>query len=145
MNKSDIKVQTSILSIIIAFAIIALGYYGYKSLSQIVNSIHQAAIPDNQLLALKNIASDLTEIENNVRLYILTNEEQTAELYHSRREVVCENLNSLTKQPFQEDNEAIISDSLITLLFEKLNIWESVFQLHESAKKCRTRLFGDGL
>ena len=140
MKKPDIKIQTSFLSIIIAFAIITLGYFGYKSLSQIVNSIHQAAIPDNKLLVIKSIAADLLEIENNVRIYILTIEEQTAELYHSKREVVYENLNSLTKQPFQEDNDAIISDSLITILYEKLNIWESIFQLHESAKESQPSL-----
>ena len=78
MKKPDIKIQTSVLSIIIAFAIITLGYFGYKSLSQIVNSIHQAAIPDNKLLVIKSIAADLSEIENNVRIYILTNEGQNS-------------------------------------------------------------------
>ena len=140
MKKPDIKIQTSVLSIIIAFAIITLGYFGYKSLSQIVNSIHQAAIPDNKLLVIKSIAADLSEIENNVRIYILTNEGQTAELYNSNRNKVSESLNKLINQPIMENDKSIITDSLIATLYEKLNIWESIFQLHESAKESQPSL-----
>ena len=44
----------------------------YKSLSQIVDTIHKEARPDLKLLTIKDITTDLNQVENSIRLYSLT-------------------------------------------------------------------------
>lgn len=69
MAKFKIESQISLLAVIIAAAVITSGYFAWKNLSQIVDSIHQEARPDNKLFLIKDIATDLSAIENIVRLY----------------------------------------------------------------------------
>ena len=76
MAKFKIESQISLLAVIIAAAVITSGYFAWKNLSQIVDSIHQEARPDNKLFLIKDIATDLSAIENIVRLYVLTNNEE---------------------------------------------------------------------
>jgi len=72
MSKFKIEIQISLLAITIGIVVVVIGYFSYKSLSEIIYSIHQETRPDNKLFLIKNIASDLTALENSVRLYDLT-------------------------------------------------------------------------
>lgn len=73
MLKLKIEFQVTILLVIIGGMAITLGYLSYRSISEIVSSIHMEAIPDKYLYQIKDLASDLNSLENDIRLYILTN------------------------------------------------------------------------
>ncbi|MEN6453703.1 MAG: hypothetical protein ABFD10_05540, partial [Prolixibacteraceae bacterium] len=72
MKRIKVEIQVTFLTVIIAAAMIGSGYLVYSSLSEIVDSIHKESRPDSRLLLLKDIASDLTGVENSVRMYSLT-------------------------------------------------------------------------
>jgi signal transduction histidine kinase/CheY-like chemotaxis protein len=133
MAKFRIEIQITILTIIIAAAVIGSGYLVYKSLSQIVDSIHQAARPDNNLAEIKDIAVDLSGIENNVRLFILTNEVKNIEPYKSLQKLVSENLKNLADKTVPNKKEKSLIEEIISLSYQKLEIWEGILKLHESA------------
>ena len=132
MAKLRIEVQITLLAVIIAGSVIATGYLAYKSLSNIVYSVQQESIPDYQLFAVKDVASDLAAIENSIRLYVLTNEEQNLEPYRNTSERVRNKLNNLQINVSPE--YASMVDSFHHLAIEKLEIWQSILDLHNSSK-----------
>jgi len=127
MAKLRIEVQVTLLAVIIAGSVIAAGYLAYKSLSGIVFSVQQEATPDYQLFVLKDIASDLATIENSVRLYVLTNEEQNLEPYRQKDEAVRNKLTNL--QINYSPEYAAVIDSFHNLALEKLDIWRGILDL----------------
>ncbi|WP_372946843.1 ATP-binding protein [Mariniphaga sp.] len=131
MAKLRIEVQVTLLAVIIAGSVIATGYLAYKSLSNIVYSIQQETTPDYQLFIIKDIASDLAAIENSVRLYVLTNEEQNLKPYHQTGEAVRNKLKNL--QTNYSTEYASVVDSFHNLALEKLDIWQGILDLHNSS------------
>ena len=131
MAKLRIEIQVTLLAVVIASVVIATGYLAYKSLSNIVYSAQQEAIPDYQLFVIKDIASDLVIIENSVRLYVLTNEKQNLEPYRQTSEAVKSKLNNLQNNHSPE--YAGIVDSFHNLALDKLNIWQGILDLHISS------------
>lgn len=131
MAKLRIEVQVSLLAVIIAGSVIATGYLAYRSLSEIVFSVQEEAAPDYQLFTIKDIVSDLATIENSVRLYILTNEEQNLEPYRKTSEAVKIKLENLQNNYSRE--YAGMINSFRNLALEKLSIWQDIFDLHKSS------------
>lgn len=131
MAKLRIEIQITLLAVIIAGSVIATGYLAYKSLSNIVFSVQQEATPDYQLFVIKDIASDLATIENSVRLYVLTNEEQNLKPYHQTGEAVRNKLKNL--QTNYSPEYASVVDSFHNLALEKLDIWQGILDLHNSS------------
>jgi signal transduction histidine kinase/FixJ family two-component response regulator len=132
MAKLRIEVQVTLLAVVIASAVIATGYLAYKSLSSIVKSVQQEANPDYQLFLIKDIASDLANIENVVRLYVLTNNENNLAPYKQLGQNISVKLDQLSRNTSQE-YEAM-ADSFRNLALEKLEIWQGVLNLHNSSR-----------
>ncbi|HKJ77947.1 MAG TPA: hypothetical protein VKA10_00375, partial [Prolixibacteraceae bacterium] len=95
MAKFRIESQITLLAVIIAAAVITSGYFAWRSLSDIVNSIHEAARPDNKMFLIKDIANDLSSIENSARLFVLTNSRNSLESYDSLQSDITGKLSSL--------------------------------------------------
>ncbi len=134
MARFRIEIPITLLSVVIAAIVIASGYLGYKSLIQIVDAAHQAARPDNKVFQIKTLAADLSEIENNVRLYVLDNESRNKEQYETLNKSVHEKLRQLTQENLLDRDDFLLVDSVISLSYEKLRIWEGVLHLHETTK-----------
>ncbi|MDD4107944.1 MAG: ATP-binding protein [Prolixibacteraceae bacterium] len=131
MAKLRIELQVTLLAVVIAVAVIASGYLAYKSLSGIVYSVQKEANPGHQLFLIKDIASDLASIENTVRLYVLTNNENNLEPYNELKEIVIEKLGNLQETSTSE--YYVLVNTFNSLAAEKLEIWEGVMNLHRSS------------
>ena len=134
MKRIKIEFQVTVLTIITALAVIFSGYLVYQSLSQIVNSIHKEARPDFKLLQIKDIASDLTQIENTVRLYTLTRDEKYFHPYEQINQSIQERLTYLQDYSLTSKEESLMLDSIRTLTNNKLLIWEKILALHHTKK-----------
>jgi signal transduction histidine kinase/FixJ family two-component response regulator len=132
MAKLRIEFQIMLLAVIIATAVIATGYLAYKSLSKIVNTVQQEANPDYQLFLIKDIAADLANLENVVRLYVLTNDEQNLAPYMELNNRVTERLNDLKITSSSE--YSVLVNNFYKLAVEKLQIWQDVLNLHKSSR-----------
>ncbi len=62
-------------------AVVAAGYFTYKSSSRLLNSVIELSRPDEKLTKLREVFSDLTEAENNMRMYLLLKDQEYFDNY----------------------------------------------------------------
>lgn len=62
-------------------AVVAAGYFTYESTSKLLSSVLELSSPDQKLTKLREVFSDLTEAENNMRIYALLKDEEYFENY----------------------------------------------------------------
>ena len=137
MSKYKIEIQITLLAIIIGAVISTIGYFSYKNLSNIVYTIHHETRPDNKLFLIKDIASELTTVEHILRLYVLTNNEDDLQQYHSHQRHIILNLNKLNVYRGKFNPDATLIDSIVKLSREKLDLWQEVLTIHLSAKSSK--------
>jgi signal transduction histidine kinase/CheY-like chemotaxis protein len=132
VTKLKIEIQVTILTICIAAAVIVSGYLAYQSLSNIVDTIHKEARPDLKLLLIKDIASDLNEVENTIRLYSLTGDNSFLRPYKQLGIDIQEKLDVLASYAIPGSEEILHIDSISLLANRKLMIWDEIRALHQS-------------
>jgi signal transduction histidine kinase/CheY-like chemotaxis protein len=132
MAKIRIEFQITVLVIIIASAVIATGYMAYKSLSGIITTVRQEANPNYQLFLIKDITADLASLENVVRLYVLTGNDEDLAPYRELNEKVAEKLDTLIGNSSTE--YPLLAHDFYKLAVEKLEIWQEVLSLHQTSR-----------
>ncbi len=132
MKKVKIEIQIVLLTISIAFAVIVSGYLVYQSLSGIVDTIHKEARPDLKLLLIKDIASDLNEVENTIRLYSLTNDKAFIYPFLKLDSTIQEKTANLEAYSIPGSAEKLYIDSIQILANRKLLIWDKLRELYQS-------------
>jgi signal transduction histidine kinase/DNA-binding NarL/FixJ family response regulator len=132
MKKLKIEIQVILLTICIAVAVIVSGYLAYQSLSEIVDTIHKEARPDLKLLLIKDIATDLNEVENTIRLYSLTGNASFLHPYRQLGDSIQQKLNELARYAIPGSEEISHIDSVGILANRKLLIWDEIRALHRS-------------
>ena len=142
MAKFRIESQITLLAVIIAAAVITSGYFAWKSLSEIVTSIHEEALPDNRLFLMKDIANDLTAIENNVRIFVLTNNRNNLESYDSLKSNVTGKIQSLYATTPPLHTQRTLVDSFRSLAISKVELWQGLLELHRQAEGTESEFSG---
>ena len=132
MKKLKIEIQVILLTICIAVVVIVSGYLAYQSLSKIVDTIHKEARPDLKLLLIKDIAADLNEVENTIRLYSLTSDTSFLHPYRQLGADIQEKLYKLANDAIPGSSEILHIDSIGQLANRKLLIWDEIRALHHS-------------
>jgi len=132
MKKLKIEIQVTLLTICIAVAVVVSGYLAYQSLSKIVDTIHKEARPDLKLILTKDIASDLGEVENNIRLYSLTSNTSFLRSYRQLGDSIQKKLKTLSLYSVPGSEEISHIDSISLLANRKLQIWDKIRALHRS-------------
>ncbi|MCG6188772.1 hybrid sensor histidine kinase/response regulator [Maribellus maritimus] len=141
MSKFKIEIQITLLSLIIGAAVVTSGYYAYKSLSNIVQSIHQETIPDYQLFLVKDLTADLASLENNARLYILTNKNEDLAPYQTLQKQIVSKIEDLNLLTAENEIGVPVIDSLTFLAFQKIELWQKILNLHQSMQNVDTTSF----
>jgi len=134
MSKFRIEVQITLLTIIIGIVVVTIGYFSYKSLSNIVYSIHEGTIPDSKIFIIKDIDSDLAAAENTVRLYSLTNSYDNLEMFYSLKDSISQNFKKLSNLKQDNQFDLALIDSIIKLSQEKLNLWNEILNIYLSSE-----------
>ena len=132
MKTLRIQIQVILLTICIAMAVIVSGYLAYQSLSRIVDTIHKEARPDLKLLLIKDIASDLSLVENNIRLYSLTANSSFLRSYRQAGDSIQRKLKTLSGYSVPGSEEISHIDSISLLANRKLQVWDKIRALHRS-------------
>lgn len=134
MSKYKIEIQVTLIAIIIGAAVITTGYFAYKSLTKIVNTVKDDMRPDNRIFLMKDIANELVALENNVRLYSLTNNRSDLKLYDTIQNQVINNIQYLSGFAVTNREDEILTDSLVRLSTQKLEVWREILNLHLTTK-----------
>ncbi len=132
MKTLRIQIQVILLTVCIATAVIVSGYLAYQSLSKIVDTIHKEARPDLKLLLIKDIAADLSEVENTIRLYSLTGNSSFARSYRQLGDSIQRKLNMLSEYSIPGSEEISHIDSISLFANRKLIVWDKIRALHRS-------------
>lgn len=135
MRRFRIELQVALFVLIIATAVITAGILAYKSMSQIVTSIHQEAKPDNRLFIMKDLNNDLSSLENTVRLYVLSDEEEELYLLDTLLIQITQKLELIRTLPFVGSDDIALTDSIGTLALEKQELWQEILSLHLTCKE----------
>lgn len=142
MKKLKIEIQVTILTICIAVAVVVSGFFAYESLSKIVDTIHKEARPDLKLLLIKDIASDLNEVENTIRLYSLTGDATFIKPYEQQNTTIQQKLTDLEVYAAPGSIEMFHIDTIRILVNRKLLILDEIRALHRS-KATATNSFSE--
>ena len=138
MKKLKIEIQVTILTICIAVAVIISGYLAWQSLSKIVDTIHKEARPDLKLLLIKDIASDLNEVENTIRLYSLTGDATFIKPYKQQNTTIQQKLSDLEVYAVPGSIEKLHIDTIRLLVNRKLLILDEIRALHRSKENAHS-------
>jgi signal transduction histidine kinase/CheY-like chemotaxis protein/HPt (histidine-containing phosphotransfer) domain-containing protein len=130
MKIFSIELKITFLILVIVASIIALGYLSYKNLSQIVLSIHKEARPDYKLIKIKEITSDLTEVDNSVQLYSLTREPKYLKPYNRIISSIDKRIEELLTLQGNDTSQLRNIHAVGALIGEKLVVWDQILKLH---------------
>jgi len=134
MSKFRIEIQITVVTIIIAIVVTTIGYFSYQSLSKIVYSIQQGIQPNDELFKIKEIASDLTALEQAVRIYVLTGNPDDLQAYYSLEEQIAQNFKALHDSIVLDNYDVVLVDSLSKLSQAKIDLWQEIFKMQLSTK-----------
>lgn len=135
--KLKIEIQVTLIAICIAVAVLVSGYLAWQSLSKIVDTIHKEARPDLKLLLIKDIDSDLDDVENTVRLYSITGDASFIKPYKQLNTTIQEKLSNLVVYAVPDSNEMLLIDSISLLVNRKLLILDEIRTLHRTSPKTK--------
>ena len=132
MKRIKIEIPVILLTIVIISLLGLSGNFVYKSLSEIVNSMLSESKPDNTLILVKDVAMDLNETENMVRLYSLSNDNDYLENYRSVNQSLETKFEELQSIYNADSSRQILVDSVLILAQQKIVVWEKMLNLHFS-------------
>ncbi|WP_319500696.1 ATP-binding protein [uncultured Draconibacterium sp.] len=132
MRRIKIEIPVILLTIVIISLLGLSGNFVYKSLSEIVNSMLSESKPDNTLILVKDVAMDLNETENMVRLYSLSNDNDYLENYRNVNESLETKFEELRSIYNVDSTRQMLVDSVLILAQQKTVIWEKMLNLHFS-------------
>ncbi|WP_319482604.1 ATP-binding protein [uncultured Draconibacterium sp.] len=132
MRRIKIEIPVILLTIVIISLLGLSGNFVYKSLSEIVNSMLSESKPDNTLILVKDVAMDLNETENMVRLYSLSNDNDYLENYRNVNQSLETKFEELRSIYNVDSTRQMLVDSVLILAQQKVVVWEKILNLHFS-------------
>lgn len=123
------------LILIVVLAVVLLSaFFVFKSLTGIVHDITEEARPDETVILMKEVMTDLTEAENCVKSYSLTNEAPYLEEYNNHFNEVGEKITRLRTITKDDQELAEQMDTLDTLIQQKFLILENMLLLRSQSR-----------
>lgn len=132
MKRIKIEIPIILLTIVMLALMALSGNLVYKSLSEIVNSIVNESRPDNKLLLVKDVNSELNEMENVVKLYSLSDRQNYVSEYYEINNSLESKLTDIKNTIISDTISQPLLDSIVTLSQQKMVIWKNILNLHLS-------------
>lgn len=132
MKHIKIEIPVVLLTVVIISLLGLSGNFVYKSLSEIVNSMLSGSKPDNTLILLKDVAMNLNETENMVKLYSLSKNDEYLDNYRIVNESLNTKIAELQSGYNPDSNRQMLVDSVVLLAQQKMVVWEKILNLHHS-------------
>jgi signal transduction histidine kinase/HPt (histidine-containing phosphotransfer) domain-containing protein/ActR/RegA family two-component response regulator len=133
MKGIKIEIQTTLLAIVIILAAAVSGFYFFRGLAGLVDVVHRQAKSDPVLIEIRNIASDLPELENTARLYILSGDAMHLLDYREMNDSIVSRIHNVDSKSGSSYFEAHLLDSVRSLVLNRLIIWSEILDIHLSA------------
>lgn len=118
------------VAVIIIFTI---GFIAYSSLRDIVNGVTESIHRDGKVLVLKDVLTEITEAENQVKSFTFTNDTRYLEAYKQSSMATEKKLAELKKLS-EKDSSRNIVDSLSLLVHIKYNVLKNLIELRDTGR-----------
>lgn len=115
--------------LLILILVSAVGFITYREFVKVLDNAKESGKPDPTLAMTKNVVYSVTEAENKVKTFTLTEDTLFLEQYEFIREDILEQLSTLDtiQTNSQEDNAQL--DTLSKYVLYKLNVYDSLLVL----------------
>jgi len=130
MKRSRVETNIMIFALFIVLAVGASGFLIYRSLTEIVNSIHYEVDSDYRLIVIKDISLDLMEVENLIQLYTITKNRSSLKHYREVSKRLTDRTNILIGLSHHHNETTYLNDSVKYYVDAKLDIWKKIRQLN---------------
>lgn len=119
-----VQKKVLILLLVVLVGVITSAYFVYTSLSEIVTDLTEEARPDESLLQMKEMLYHLSDAENNIKSYALTQDVNYLNAYYenyTEANASIDSLRNLTDAEKNPENEIDMLDSLVSKKFDLLD------------------------
>lgn len=130
MRKFKIEIPIILITVIILTMLALSGKQVYKSLSEIVDSMLDETRPDHKLMLAKDVAADLNELENVVKLYSLSENSTYLRAYSNLNNSIVSKLSEFQNYAISDSADIHSTDSLVILSNQKMAIWKNILNLY---------------
>lgn len=130
MKKFKIEIPIILITVIILTMLALSGNQVYKSLSEIVDSMLDETRPDHKLMLAKDVAADLNELENVVKLYSLSENNTYLRAYSDLSNSIVSKLSEFQNYTISDSADIHSTDSLVILANQKMAIWKNILNLY---------------
>lgn len=130
MRKHFLEITIGILITIGAALVLASGYLSYKGISAIVSSIHNENQPDEKLLLIRDIATNLDQAENSIRIYAYTRKKSDLTSHRKFLKNIDDQIYEL--QVADSGNASFLKniDTISNLIEQKIVVWNEMLLLY---------------
>ncbi len=129
MKKIWLPLKIGFLMILAVSLLAAAGYLSYRNISSIVSSIHLEVKPDQRLMMIREIMTDLEKAERSIRIYTVTNEVRDIQPYYS----IISNIDSKIGRFRNECSHDTVllqqTDTISRLIGESIFNWNELLYL----------------
>ena len=130
MKNVSLPFKIGILLFLAIVIVISIGYLSYRSLQEIVSSIHLEAKPDYTFASLKEISLELEKAENSIRLYSLSKSRSYLNNYYDALDEIDSKISQL-RENANDQNLLYSLDTLSMLIAEKQYIWNEMLLINQ--------------
>jgi signal transduction histidine kinase/FixJ family two-component response regulator/HPt (histidine-containing phosphotransfer) domain-containing protein len=110
----------------------ATGYLSYRNLSSIVSSVQVDLKPDERLLNIRDISTDLEKAQNSIRIYSNTHDSLDLIPYNDIITKIDSKVNLLSSQCLNDPILRQQTDTIGKLIDENITIWNELLYLNNS-------------
>ncbi|MBK8926270.1 MAG: SpoIIE family protein phosphatase [Crocinitomicaceae bacterium] len=129
-----VQKKVLILLLVVLVGVITSAYFVYTSLSEIVTDLTEEARPDESLLQMKEMLYHLSDAENNIKSYALTQDVNYLNAYYENYTEANASIDSLRNLTVSEKNPAHDIDTLDSLVSKKFDILDNLLLLQGESR-----------
>jgi signal transduction histidine kinase/FixJ family two-component response regulator/HPt (histidine-containing phosphotransfer) domain-containing protein len=130
MRKIPLQVKIGFLMFLAVLLLSATGYLSYLNLSSVVSLIRVDTKPDQRLLSIREISTELEKAENSIRLYTLTNDTKVLKPFYSIISNIDDKINKLREECRDDTIMLQQVDTISTLIEDNIVIWKQMLFLN---------------
>lgn len=133
--KDKLKIKVIIGFVVATLLVLAVSFFTISNFLQLQETIDRLSLPDNKLLLINRLLTDISETETLVRSYSITGHAKYLEKYNKNSEVIDHNLDSLKILTIQNLSQFEKVDSIDVLWNKKTHNFEKYIKLKAREKK----------
>ncbi len=129
------------IMLLILVLVSAVGLITYRQLAKVLDNAEESGKPDPVMITAKNLIFSLTQAENNVKTFTLTQDSIFVQKYEAATKKIRVNLQKLDLEVNKTSVNAVPFDTLSAMVHEKLTIYDSLlvlqneYRVHQALQK----------